>query len=174
MRLKLKDSNGIHELDVNLKGDALSLKYNEQSLDLIVNELPNSGYIIQQGERIVRCHAIRVKDEILLHIDGKTWNFKDVTHDDIVEGSTGGEDDNRVLAPMPGSVIKLLVNEGDEVKRDQPLVIVEAMKMENEVRALMDGIVDKVHVEAGQQVGFGEIMIELAANGDSGEGKTTD
>jgi len=174
MRLKLKDSKGIHELDVNRKGDVLSLKYNELSLDLTVNELPNAGYIIQQDERIVRCHAVRVKDEIFIHFDGKTWNFKDVTRDNVVEGSTGGEDDNRVLAPMPGSVIKLLVNKGDEVKRDQPLVIVEAMKMENEVRALMNGIVDKVHVEAGQQVGFGEIMIELAPLGEAGEGKATE
>jgi biotin carboxyl carrier protein len=174
MRLKLKDNSGIHELDVNRKGDVLSLKYNELILDLTVNELPNAGYIIQQDERIVRCHAVRVKDEIFLHIDGKTWNFKDVTRDDTVSGSSDGEDDNRVLAPMPGSVIKLLVKVGDEVKRDQSLVIVEAMKMENEVKAMMNGIIDKVHVEAGQQVGFGEIMIELAPLGEAGEGKSTD
>ncbi|MCF7809850.1 acetyl-CoA carboxylase biotin carboxyl carrier protein subunit [bacterium] len=174
MRLKLKDNSGVHEFDVNRKGDLLSLKCDDQSLDLIINEQPNAGYIIKQDEKIIRCHAVRVKDDIFVHIAGKTWNFKDVTHDDVTAGSTDGGDDNRVVAPMPGSVIKLLVKEGDEVKRDQPIVIVEAMKMENEVRAMMNGVVDKVHVEAGQQVGFGEIMIELAPLGETGEGKATE
>lgn len=60
---------------------------------------------------------------------------------------------------MPGSVLKVMVSEGDEVKFDQPLVIIEAMKMENEVRAPRDGIVKKIFVESGMQVGSGDNLI---------------
>ncbi len=172
MRLKLKDNSGIHEIDVNRQGDKLTLKQGERSLELKISELTGSGYLFHLNERIIRCWAVRRKDDIFIHIGGRSWNITDVTHDDVTGSGSGGGEDNRIVAPMPGSVIKLLVNEGDKVKPDQPLVIVEAMKMENEVRSMMDGVVDKVLVEAGQQVGFGEIMIELAPINGADEGKT--
>ena len=57
-----------------------------------------------------------------------------------------------VKAPIPGLVVKVLVHDGDEIAEDQPLVILEAMKMENEIRALRAGVVRKIEVSAGQRV----------------------
>ena len=162
MRLKLKDNNGLHELDVQRKGEKLTAQIDDKSIELEINELPNSRYIIKSGDRIIRGYAIKKKDYIFIHINGCSWNFKDVTNEDVSVHSAGGDGDNKIVSPMPGSVIKILVNEGDKVELDQPLVIVEAMKMENEVHSQMNGIVDKVLVESGQQVGFGELLIELA------------
>jgi biotin carboxyl carrier protein len=69
----------------------------------------------------------------------------------------------KVRPPMPGKVVKVLVAEGDAVRRNQTLVIVEAMKMENEIRSAVDGRVRKVHVAAGDLVDPGRPMIELEA-----------
>jgi biotin carboxyl carrier protein len=66
-----------------------------------------------------------------------------------------------VSAPMPGRVIKLLAKAGDAVKAGQGLVIVEAMKMENEVRAPRDGQVAEVRVKEGQAVEAQEVMLTL-------------
>ena len=55
----------------------------------------------------------------------------------------------RVVAPMPGKVVRVLVGAGDAVKARQPLVVVEAMKMENELRAGRDGHVTEIHVREG-------------------------
>ncbi len=57
-----------------------------------------------------------------------------------------------VVAPMPGRVVKVLVRAGDAVRRGQGLVVVEAMKMENELKAPKDGKVVEVHVAEGQAV----------------------
>ena len=57
-----------------------------------------------------------------------------------------------VTAPIPGLVVKVLVQEGDEVEDGQPLVILEAMKMENEIRALRGGRVKQVQAAAGQRI----------------------
>ena len=64
-----------------------------------------------------------------------------------------------VQAPMQGTIVKVLVEEGQEVTADQPVCILEAMKMESEVRSQKDGTVSKVRVEAGQTVGSGDTLI---------------
>ncbi len=67
-----------------------------------------------------------------------------------------------VRAPIPGLVIKVLVGEGDQVAEDQPLVILEAMKMENEIRALRAGVVRKVEVAAGDRVEQNALLLILS------------
>jgi len=66
-----------------------------------------------------------------------------------------------ISAPMPGSIVKMPVHEGDHVKAMQVLLILEAMKMENEIIAPKDGIVKKVHVTIGQSVNIGDPLIDL-------------
>ena len=65
----------------------------------------------------------------------------------------------RITSPMPGKVVRVLVKAGDEVKARQGLVVVEAMKMENELRAARDGRVREVSVEEGQSVDAGTPLL---------------
>jgi len=69
--------------------------------------------------------------------------------------------DCRVIAPLAGRVVQVLVESGDSVKTNQPLIVVEAMKMENEICALRDGSVKAVHVEDGQVVATNDTLITL-------------
>ena len=73
----------------------------------------------------------------------------------------GGAEEKDVRSMMPGKVVELLVNEGDQVEKDQSVIVIEAMKMENEIRAAVAGTVKAIHVEAGQVVESGELLIEL-------------
>ena len=68
-----------------------------------------------------------------------------------------------VKAVMPGVVVELRVAPGDEVKEGQPLLILEAMKMQNEIGAPGDGIVKDVHASAGAAVSAGDKLVTLAA-----------
>jgi biotin carboxyl carrier protein len=74
---------------------------------------------------------------------------------------TGG---GKVCAPMPGRVVKLLVAEGDEVEPGAAVVVVEAMKMENEIRAEAGGVVEQICVTAGQTVDGGAPLVRLAVH----------
>ncbi|MDK2780788.1 MAG: glutaconyl-CoA/methylmalonyl-CoA decarboxylase subunit gamma [Trichococcus sp.] len=67
-----------------------------------------------------------------------------------------------MTSPMPGTILKVLVNIGDEVKENQPLMILEAMKMENEVVANHAGKVAGIHVNQGQVVNAGDALITIA------------
>ena len=75
--------------------------------------------------------------------------------------AAGGAGPQRVSAPMPGKVVRVLVNSGDAVKARQGLVVVEAMKMENELRATRDGRVLEVAVKEGQSVDAGAVLLTV-------------
>ena len=74
-------------------------------------------------------------------------------------GAVGGQ--SRVTAPMPGTVIRLLVGAGDSVRARQPLVVLEAMKMETPLTSPYDAVVRAVHVAEGDRVAGGAVLVEL-------------
>ncbi len=76
---------------------------------------------------------------------------------------SGGLSGGVIAAPMPGRVVKLLVEVGDVVDAGAPIVVVEAMKMENELSAPAAGIVQKILVAAGVTVEAGATLVELGA-----------
>jgi len=76
-------------------------------------------------------------------------------------GGAPGAGPQRVHAPMPGKVVRVLVQAGDVVSARQPLVVVEAMKMENELRAGRDGTVAGVHAFEGASVEAGALLVVI-------------
>ena len=64
-------------------------------------------------------------------------------------------------SPMPGTILRILVNVGDTVTENQPLMILEAMKMENEIVASKAGVVSGIHVANGQVVNPGDALITI-------------
>lgn len=74
-----------------------------------------------------------------------------------------GERDGRVEAPMPGGIIALHVAKGDAVKAGQPIIVLESMKMHNEIAAPLDGVVGRLNCKVGDQVSYGQVLAEIAA-----------
>jgi len=66
-----------------------------------------------------------------------------------------------MMAPMPGTVLKLLVAEGEQVTENQPLLILEAMKMENEIVADKAGTVSQIFVDRNQAINAGDALISI-------------
>jgi propionyl-CoA carboxylase alpha chain len=83
--------------------------------------------------------------------------------------ATGGQDSGGGLtAPMPGAVLEVEAKPGDQVRKGQLLLILEAMKMEHRITAPFDGTIDAVHVSAGHQVENGQLLVTLV-EADSSE-----
>ncbi|MFZ2898198.1 MAG: biotin/lipoyl-containing protein [Saprospiraceae bacterium] len=68
---------------------------------------------------------------------------------------------DEIRAPMPGLVLQILAGPGDEVKRGEALLILEAMKMENVIKSPGDGVVGQVSVEKGQAVDKGQVLFRM-------------
>ena len=77
------------------------------------------------------------------------------------DGRGAGSGPQRVIAPMPGKIVRVLVKAGDRVGPRQPVVVVEAMKMENELRAGRDGTVAEIHVREGMSVDAGALLLVI-------------
>ena len=73
-----------------------------------------------------------------------------------------GHGEQIIVAPMPGRVVRVLVGPGDQVEARQPLVVVEAMKMENELRSPRAGTIKEVTVSAGMSVDAGRVLVTVA------------
>ncbi len=106
--------------------------------------------------------AIKHKDIFYIDIDS---NVLEVREADSVSNASSAESHHvikdKVFAPMPGKIVKILVKKGDSVTTKQPLVIVEAMKMENQINSPASGRVKSVNFSAGDQVNTTSPIIEL-------------
>ena len=101
-----------------------------------------------------------------LHVGGRVWNAVVVDERTrqlraLSGGGKTGAGGGVVKAPMPGMILRLQVEEGQSVKRGVGLVVLEAMKMETEIRAPEDGVVVRIYAELGRAVEKGAPLVEL-------------
>ncbi len=132
------------DADVVARDGLLSVRLDGRVLDLVVDgELPDLDVYASGHRATVQVESARMRATA------------------SVRGKKGGPGEGVVVSPMPGKVVKLLVSEGDEVGEGTPLVVVEAMKMENELVAERAGVVQKVFVAAGDAVEGGARLIAV-------------
>jgi len=141
-------SDGPHEARIRICGEG----YLEMILDgkqmefFISTDEEGNGYVSYHGFifRVHRGDVLIRNQEILGSLD-----------------SGGGRNDGKIISPMPGKVIKINVGIGDEVKKGQTLLIVEAMKMENYIAAPSDGVVEEINVKVGDMVNSSIRLVKL-------------
>jgi len=102
----------------------------------------------------------------LLRVNGARYTVKIADAlDQLVQklglGAHGSHKINSVKAPMPGLVLQVMVAPGQAVQKGDPLIILEAMKMENVLKAGGEGVVKSINVEKGQAVDKGHLLIEM-------------
>jgi biotin carboxyl carrier protein len=121
------------------------------------------------------------EDEILLNIDGKIYNVIVSTNTtsytvyingrcfriekksalQILGQKTGKQRKTSVNTSMPGRIVKVLVNEGDSVEEGQAVLILEAMKMQNEIKSPQSGRIGKIYPKAGESVETGALLFTV-------------
>ncbi len=80
----------------------------------------------------------------------------------LVSAPVSGDASSMVKAPLPGLIIDVKVREGEKVKAGQNIIVMEAMKMENQIQATSDGTVKRIFVKKGDNVAEGNAMVEIA------------
>ncbi len=107
----------------------------------------------------VRLTVLVNEGTVTLFDEGRLWRL--TLDDPLVRAARQDRSAGHLIAPMPGAVVAVLVKNGDVVKRDQPLMVIEAMKMEHTIAAPRDGKVAEVHFAVGQQVVDGSELLTL-------------
>lgn len=114
---------------------------------LRIDDRPVDAVVARQGERI------------LVAVHGRVFAF---AVGDASRSGTAHAGSGLVVAPMPGKVSRVAVAAGDTVEAGQPVVVLEAMKMETTLAAEIDGRVDAVHVAPGATVDGGAVLVEIS------------
>ena len=104
------------------------------------------------------------KGAYFIDIDSMLFELKEPSSDGFAGGESAHGEKDKIFAPMPGKIVKILVTVGQEIKEKQPMVIVEAMKMENQVNAKAAGVVKAINFKDGDQVDTESAIIELELN----------
>jgi biotin carboxyl carrier protein len=133
------------DADVVVLGSQLSVRIDGKVVDLTTEGSPPDLGAIASGQRAY----VRVESERQRAADA-------------AKRGTRASSDKQVLSPMPGRVVKVLVEKGSTVTVGEPLVVMEAMKMENEIRAKTAGTVLEVHVAPGAAVEANAKLLTLA------------
>jgi geranyl-CoA carboxylase alpha subunit len=124
------------------------LRLDGQIADLLVN-----------GSAQLATFKLRQRGQLYFSMAGRSAMFKDqIILDGAVDEAVGG---GRVVAPMHGLLLEVLVKPGDQVVKGQNLAVLEAMKMHYEISAEVDGIVEEVTAVAGNQVAADDVLIEI-------------
>ena len=134
------------EVDAVAVPGGVSLRLGARVFDVAIGGKPEALTVAAGAERAV----VAVQSERARAVAAKRGN------------GMAGAASREVRSPMPGRVVKVLVAVGEDVQAQQPVVIVEAMKMENELRALAAGKVESVHVKAGDAVDGSTLLVRLA------------
>ncbi len=127
---------------------------------------------LEEGKvMMVKLHEVRPVDsegfrEAIFEVDGNRRIIRIKDNDVTVNSSNSVlyADENNPLeigANIPGNIIRVLVKEGDEVEENQPIAVIEAMKMETNILATAKGTVEKIYISEGQQVKAGEMVAKL-------------
>ncbi len=122
-----------------------------------------TNYSLIVDNRSFEIEVDNTDDEYRVLVDGRNYRIDLVDERRVrVGGAQSGlelQGRQSVSVPMPGKIIAVLVAEGDAVEKGQGLVIVEAMKMENEVRSPVTGVVREIKVKPGDTVEGGAVLV---------------
>ncbi len=161
MKQQVKLGEELLDIDVDLSTDGATAGLNGITYS-ILKQGKAKFVVTVDGKKYSACCVIK-GNKVFADVDGVLFDMTVPSEDADVSGgadsSVGVKD--KIFAPMPGKVVKILVAEGQEVKAKQPMVIVEAMKMENQVNAAADGKVKKINFKDGDQVDTETPIIEL-------------
>ncbi len=150
-------SNGVEFRVQKEENDAVAVSRDGDTERLRVQSLPDGTYIIEGANGSAVGFAARDGSKAWVHLGGRTYKFEVVRSSRGRSAAAPGD----LSSPMPGQVQRVLAKEGDAVVAGQTLLVVEAMKMQLEIKAPRGGTVRRVSVKQGQQVEAGVPLVEL-------------
>ena len=125
-------------------------------------ELSQGYFEVTSNGKTYSVAGLKYRGKFLIDIDAMLFDVSESDQEEFgADSSAHAGEKDKVYAPMPGKIVKLLVKVGDRVSEKQPLMIVEAMKMENQVNSPASGIVKAVNSSVGDQVDTLLAVIEL-------------
>ncbi|HEX8649231.1 MAG TPA: biotin/lipoyl-containing protein [Pyrinomonadaceae bacterium] len=166
MKLTANIAGESYELNVQRDGMRLNAAIDERVYELEAREMGAGIYLLIVDERVYECRVDRggaARAPFSVQVSGQVYavSLADPKRLSATEatGTSAAEGSVEIIAPMPGKLVRVLVAAGAQVEAGDGLVVVEAMKMQNELKSPKAGTVTKIHAEVGATVNAGDVLI---------------
>ncbi len=156
---KLGDAE--HNVALSRSASAYRLHFGEQVIDVDLKTGADGRAWLTVGERHVEVVVAVRGDDVFVHIDGEAHQLRYQHPLDRLAAQAGGAAGDRILAPMPGSIVSVSVKAGDAVAKGQTLLVMESMKMETTIAAPRDGVIAAVTYDKGQTFDRDALLLSL-------------
>lgn len=160
--------NGEHyELRLQCDGSLVSAQIAGRSYEVEVHNPSANELILRDGTQVYHClvaASTKQRDAINVELRGNNFAVQLVDPKRLRgQQSSGAHDDGsvRIVAPMPGKIVRLLVDVGAQVEAGAGIVVVEAMKMQNEMKSPKAGVVTSLNASPGATVNAGDVLAEI-------------
>ena len=159
--LSLSDEGGAYQVGLTYRHDGweIDLDGQRQRVELVAQD--GAELSLRVGETSL--HGCVRRDGELFHVFTGGRHFTLSYNDPMAHAGEQEAAGGRLTAPMPGKVVAVMASSGQEVKKGEPLVIMEAMKMEHTISAPSDGLVEEVLYQVGDQVADGAPLLAFKA-----------
>jgi biotin carboxyl carrier protein len=157
MKIYAESHEHLFEFDLTDNGDETIIKFNGDAQSFSFHSLGQNRYSLIHDKKSHLVHILKENGLYHVHIDGYYFPFR--VEDErmralreLVKKSAQSSGEQIIKAPIPGLITRIKVTEGQSVNAGDGLLILEAMKMENEIKADFSSVITKIHVEQNQPV----------------------
>jgi biotin carboxyl carrier protein len=155
-----------HQADIQIREDGgrVFAEVDGRRYELDVHRSPSNGYLFVSDSQVFDCRVEgRPESGKQIEVIVGTRNYAVTLTDpkrlsSAISASAQGDDTARIIAPMPGKVVRVLVELGSQVAAGDPLMVVEAMKMQNEMKSPRAGTVIALNIQTGATVNGGDVL----------------
>ena len=165
MKLKAQLSGNEHDVTLSVASDSVVAEVDGRRYEITVQERVRGEYVLINGARVYKCRVLEKRDlpgesfEVTLR--GTSYDVAIVDPKRLRSGQTAAAHHAgaaEIVSPMPGKIVRVLVKAGANVAAGDGVIVVEAMKMQNEMKAPKAGVVISINAKEGATVNAGDVL----------------
>lgn len=167
MKLKAQLSGTDHDLALNLSSERATVEVDGRHYDLEIRELARGEYLLIDGSTVFKCSVDASLDRAAagesfeVMVRGRSYDVGVIDPKRLRSAQSAGAHHHgavEIVSPMPGKIVRVLVAAGAQVDAGAGVVVVEAMKMQNEMKAPKAGAVVSINASEGATVNAGDVL----------------
>jgi biotin carboxyl carrier protein len=167
MKLKAQLAESVREVSLSIGEGSAIVDVDGRHYDIEVRELGRGEYLLLNGSNVYRCRVEPKRDttsqgeSFASIVRGRSYDVAVIDPKRLRSGQSSGTHHSgaaEIVSPMPGKIVRVLVKPGAHVEAGAGVIVVEAMKMQNEMKAPKAGVVVSINVEEGATVNAGDVL----------------
>ncbi|MFO7992504.1 MAG: biotin/lipoyl-containing protein [Thermoplasmata archaeon] len=160
MFLKYEHKNHVYNVEVEKEDGNYYITYDDKTYTVTATEV-NVGHLkIELGDRTIKSVISEGDDSKYVFLNGDVFEVTPIALTGV-KRKKGDEEEGDLKSPISGKVVKVEVQDGQEVEKGDVLMVIEAMKMEYLIKAPYDGVVKKINFNEDEQIDIGEKTVEI-------------